>query len=118
MLLYWNILMALCDKNQSEKHNFGTFAATYMQVATPKSHNYTIARVVTKSGISNSALNLFVVTRCGDWIIDSGATYHMTCDPLKFINFSPNCSKTAIINSNGVSSHPPYQILIFYLFLH
>jgi len=42
---------------------------------------------VTKSGISNSALNLSVVTRCGDWIIDSGATDHMSCDPHKFINF-------------------------------
>ena len=37
-------------------------------------------------------------------IIDSGATDHMTYDPHKFINFSPNCSKTAIINANGISS--------------
>jgi len=28
----------------------------------------------------------------------------MTCDPYKFINFSPNCSKTAIVNANGISS--------------
>jgi len=28
----------------------------------------------------------------------------MTCDPHKLINFSPNCSKTVIINANGVSS--------------
>jgi len=28
-------------------------------------------------------------------------TDHMTCDPHKFINF---CSKTAIINANGISS--------------
>ena len=36
--------------------------------------------------------------------MDSGATDHMTCDPHKFINFSPNCSKIAIINANGISS--------------
>jgi len=28
----------------------------------------------------------------------------MTCDSHKFINFSPNCSKIAIINANGISS--------------
>ena len=28
----------------------------------------------------------------------------MTCDPHKFINSSPNCSETAIINANGISS--------------
>jgi len=28
----------------------------------------------------------------------------MTCDPPKFINFSPNSSKAAIINVNGISS--------------
>ena len=28
----------------------------------------------------------------------------MTCDPHKFTSFSPDCSKTFIINANGVSS--------------
>jgi len=59
---------------------------------------------VTKSGISNSALDLSIVIKGSDWIIDSCATDHMTCDPHKFINFFPNCSKTAIINANEVSS--------------
>jgi len=59
---------------------------------------------VTKSGISNPTLNLSVVTRGGDWIIDLGTTDYMTCDPHKFINFFPNSSKTAIINANGISS--------------
>jgi len=96
--------MAPSDKNQSEKLDFGTSAATHMQEGIPKCHSYIVAGFVSKSSISNSALNLFVVTRGGDWIIDLGATDHMTCDPHKFNNFSPNCSKTAIINANGISS--------------
>ena len=79
--------MAPSDKNQSEKLDFGTYDATYMQDAIPKSHSSIVAGFVTKSGISNSALNLSVVTRGDDWIIDSGATDHMTCDSHKFINF-------------------------------
>ena len=75
-----------------------------MQEATLKNHSSIVVGFVTKSGISNSAFNLFVVTRGGDWIIYSSATDHMTCDPHKFINFSHNCSKTAIINANGISS--------------
>ena len=38
--------------------------------ATSKSHISTATRFVTKSGISNSTLNLFVVTRGSEWIID------------------------------------------------
>ena len=72
--------------------------------ATSKSHISIVAGFVTKSGISNSAFNLYVVTRGSEWIIDSGATDHMTCDPHKFTSFSPDCSKTFIINANGVSS--------------
>jgi len=82
--------MAPSDKNQLEKLDFGTSVATYMQNAIPKSHSChssIVAGFVTKSGISNSALNLSVVTRGGDWIIDSSATDHMTCDPHKFIIF-------------------------------
>jgi len=96
--------MAHSDRNQPEKLDFGTFAATHMQEAIPKSHSSTVAGFVTKLGISNSAFNLSVVTRDGDRIIDSDATDHMTCDPHKFINFSPNCSKTVIINANEISS--------------
>jgi len=95
--------MAPSDKNQSEKLDFGTSTATHMQEAIPKSHSSIVAGFITKSGISNSTLNLCVITTSGDWIIDSGATDHMTCDPHKFINFFPNCSKTAIINANGIS---------------
>ena len=89
--------MASSDDNQSEKHNSGTSAAS-------KSYISTAAGFVTKSGLSNSTLNLSVVTKGSDWIIDSGATDHMTCDPHIFTSFSSNCSKSVIINANGVSS--------------
>jgi len=72
--------------------------------ATSKSHISTATRFMTKSGISNSTLNLSVVTRGSEWIIYSSANDHMTCDPHKFTSFSPDCSKTFIINANGVSS--------------
>jgi len=93
--------MASSDKNQSEKLDFGTCAATHMQEAIPKSHSSTVARFVTKSGISNSALNLFVVTRGGNWIIDSGATDQMTCDPHKFINFPSIVLKLLLLMPMG-----------------
>jgi len=117
--------MAPSDKIQSEKHDFGTSAATHMQEATPNSHSTIAAKFVIKSSISNSALNLSVVTRGSNWIIDSGVTDHMTCDPHNFTKFSPNCFKTVIINTNGISS--PIEgvstislspSLTFYLFLH
>jgi len=38
--------------------------------ATSKSHISIAAGFLTKSGISNSVLNLFVVTRGSEWIID------------------------------------------------
>ncbi|BAT94294.1 hypothetical protein VIGAN_08087900 [Vigna angularis var. angularis] len=66
--------MASFDDNQSEKHDSGTSGAS-------KSYISTVAGFVIKSGISNSTLNLFVVTKDSDWIIDSGTTDHMTCDP-------------------------------------
>ncbi|KAF7116457.1 hypothetical protein RHSIM_RhsimUnG0026700 [Rhododendron simsii] len=43
-------------------------------------------------------------TSNSDWIIDSGATDHMTCDRYRFSHLSPKCSKTTITNANGVSS--------------
>jgi len=96
--------------------------------ATSKSHISIVAGFVTKSGISNSAFNLYVVTRGSEWIIDSGATDHMTCDPHKFTSFSLDYSKTFIINANGVLSpidgvgivclSPSLSIPYFYLFLH
>ena len=79
--------MAPSDKNQLEKLDFGTSVATYMQNAIPKSHSChssIVAGFVTKSSISNSALNISVITKGSDWIIDSGV---YDCDPHKFIIF-------------------------------
>ena len=42
---------------------------------------------MTKSSISNSALNLSVVTSGSEWIINSSATNHMSCDPHKLTSF-------------------------------
>lgn len=64
----------------------------------------TAAGFTVESGMSNSVTNPHVFTRNTDWIIDTGASDHMTYDPNKFSRFSPNCSKTVITNANGVSS--------------
>nr|KYP75554.1 Putative transposon Ty5-1 protein YCL075W [Cajanus cajan] len=69
-----------------------------------KSHTFISTGFVTKLGLSNFALNISIVTRGSDWIIDTCATNHMTCDPHIFTNFSLGSSKTIIINANGVSS--------------
>jgi len=70
-------MMAPSEKNQLEKHDFGTSAATHMQEATSKRHSSTVAGFVSKSSISNSALNISVITKGSDWIIDSGTTDYM-----------------------------------------
>ena len=54
---------------------------------------------VEKSGVSYTTF-----TGNSDWIIDSGATDHMTCDRYRFSHISSTCSKTTITNANGVSS--------------
>nr|CAD1840715.1 unnamed protein product [Ananas comosus var. bracteatus] len=64
----------------------------------------TAAGLMAKSGISNSAYSSSVLTRTSDWIIDTGATDHMTCDRSKFTNLSSNNSKPVIANANGISS--------------
>lgn len=68
-----------------------------------KSHLATIVGFVAKSGMSNSALSHLVFTGNSYWIIDKGATDHMTCDRYKFSHLSSSCSKSAITNVNDVS---------------
>ena len=43
-------------------------------------------------------------TENNEWIIDSGATDHMTCDHYRFSHLSSKCSKTTVTSANGVSS--------------
>ena len=54
--------------------------------------------------MSNSAIKLSYFTGNSDWIIDSGATDHMTCDRYRFSHLSSKSSKITITNANGVSS--------------
>ena len=44
------------------------------------------------------------LTSNSEWIVDSGATDHMTCDRFKFNQLSSNCSMSTVTNANGVSS--------------
>ena len=62
------------------------------------------AGLVAKTGIPNSVYGSSIITRTSDWIIDTGATDHMTCDPSKFTNLSSSDSKPVIVNANGISS--------------
>lgn len=88
----------------------------------------TAAGFVIKSGMSNSVINLSVVTGSSDWIIDMGAADHMTCDPHTFTHLSPGLLKLSLLMPMKFHlllkvlvlylSHPPYQSLISYLFLH
>ena len=54
---------------------------------------------VEKSGVSYTTF-----TGNSDWIIDSGANDHMTCDRYSFSHIFSTCSKTTITNANGGSS--------------
>ena len=44
------------------------------------------------------------LTRNSDWIIDTGATDHMTYDTYKFDQLSSKCPINTVTNANGVSS--------------
>ena len=45
-----------------------------------------------------------VTTKGSDWIIDTGAINHMTCDRNMFTQISSNSYVSVIVNANGVSS--------------
>ncbi|KAK0595622.1 hypothetical protein LWI29_008434 [Acer saccharum] len=71
---------------------------------TKKNESTTLSGLATKSGMSNSAIEFSYFTGNSDWIIDSGATDHMTCDRYRFSHLSSKSSKITITNANGVSS--------------
>lgn len=54
-----------------------------------------------KPGMTSYALCTSATTCTDAWIIDIGATDHMTNDPTKFVTFSIHCSKLFITNANG-----------------
>ncbi|CAL5398026.1 unnamed protein product [Camellia sinensis] len=62
----------------------------------PKGNLTTVLGFNAHSGIS--------LTSNSDWIIDSSATNHMTCDRYRFSHFSSKCPQTSITNANGISS--------------
>jgi len=67
--------------------------------------NSTVATgFVANSGTFQPICGFSVVTKGNDWIIDTGATKHMTCDRNMFTQFSSNSFVLVIINANDVSS--------------
>ena len=70
----------------------------------PKDNSTAATGFVAKSGIFQSICGFSVTTKGSDWIIDTGATNHMTCDRNMFTQFSSNSSVPVIINANGASS--------------
>ena len=70
----------------------------------PKSHLVTASGFVAKSGMTNSAITLPFFTGQSAWIIDTGATDHMTYDKKRFSHLSSSCPTSIITNANGVSS--------------
>lgn len=59
---------------------------------------------VTKSGMANFALSLPILTSHSDWIIVTGDTNQMTRDTINLAIYPQDCSRSVIINANGVSS--------------
>ncbi|KAJ8644703.1 hypothetical protein MRB53_006451 [Persea americana] len=60
--------------------------------------------LVAQTGMTNTALSSSICTSTSDWIIDTSANDHMTCDSSRFSHLFPPHSTIAITNANGVSS--------------
>nr|KYP74868.1 Retrovirus-related Pol polyprotein from transposon TNT 1-94 [Cajanus cajan] len=69
-----------------------------------KDNSATVAGFVAKSGTPKFACVFSVAAKCTEWIIDTGATNHMTYDKNMFTHLSPNSPVSVIINANGISS--------------
>ena len=61
-------------------------------------------RLTAHTGMISTALSSLSCTKNSEWIIDTGANDHMTCDSSNFSFLSPSHSTLAITNANGVSS--------------
>jgi len=91
----WHLKGRTGLKIESSKNNFVPTSTAAPAIATG---------LVSQSFTSNSSNSFSIFTRNRNWIIDTGATDHMTCDHAKFTNLSTNNSKPPIINANGISS--------------
>ena len=74
------------------------------KVESPKDNSTAATGFVAKLDTFQPICGFFVTTKGSDWIIDTGATNHMTCDRNMFTQFSSNSSVPVIINANGASS--------------
>lgn len=54
--------------------------------------------------MTNFALSLPIFTSHSDWIIVTGDTNQMTRDTINLAIYPQDCSRSVIINANGVSS--------------
>ena len=62
------------------------------------------AGLIAQTGMISTTLSSSSYTKNSEWIIDTGANDHMTCDSLNFSFLSPSYSILVITNVNGVSS--------------
>ena len=74
------------------------------KLESPKDNSTAATRFVAKLSTFQPICGFSVVTKDSDWIIDTSATNHMTCDRNMFTQFSSNSSVSIIIITNGVSS--------------
>ena len=73
------------------------------KVESPKDNSIVATGFVAKLGTFQPICDFCVTTKNSDWIIDTCATKHMTCDKNMFTQFSSNSFVSIIINVNGVS---------------
>ena len=74
------------------------------KVESPKDNSIVATGFVAKLGTFQPICDFCVTTKNSDWIIDTCATKHMTCDKNMFTQFSSNSFVSVIINTNGASS--------------
>jgi len=70
-------------------------------VKSPKDNSTTATGFV---GTFQPICGFSVTTKGNNWIIDTSAANHMTCDRNMFTQFSSNSFVSVIINTNGASS--------------
>ena len=97
------------------------------KVESPKDNSTAATGFVAKLDTFQPICGFFVTTKGSDWIIDTGATNHMTCDRNMFTQFSSNSFVSVIINAMVFLPQlwvvvqypflPCYPFLMFFLFI-